>query len=83
MSMWTFELIAPRALTPEEEGRLVRSSELADGAVGYSTTEGQCTHFLCDLEAQSLGEAVAEARRRIHTVVPDLDITLETGQSCG
>ena len=77
MNTWTFDMVADRATTPEEELAFNRCDELSDGAIGYSTGGGLPTTFGCDIDADTLQEAFTEAKRRIHAAVPGLALTLD------
>lgn len=77
MKTWTFDLVADRATTPEEENAFDWCDELADGDIGYGTGGGLPTTFRCDIDADTLEAALAEAKRRIHLAVPGLVVTLD------
>lgn len=75
MNTWTFDLVADRATTPEEENAFDHCDEFANGDIGYATGGGHPTGFHCDIDAETLEGAVTEAMRRIHVAVPNLELT--------
>jgi hypothetical protein len=81
MPTWTFEFVADRSLTPaEERGLFDRTLDLADGDIGYASGGGHPTVFHCDIDTETLEEAVTEATRRIHEAVPGLKLTPDFGR---
>jgi hypothetical protein len=80
MKTWTFDLVADRPTTPEEESSFDWCDELANGDIGYATGGGLPTLFHCDIEAETLDEAVTEATRLILKTLPGLGLALDSGR---
>lgn len=75
MKTWTFDLVADRPTTPEEENAFDRCDAFSGGDIGYATGGGHPTEFHCNIDAETLEGAVSEAMCRIHGAVPDLNLT--------
>jgi hypothetical protein len=77
VKIWTFDLVADRPTTAEEENAFDWCDALADGDIGYGTGGGLPTTFRCDIDADSLADAITEATRRIHLAIPGLNVSLD------
>lgn len=72
---WTFELVGDRKTTDEEENAFDWCDELAGGEISYIVGGGNPIGFWCDIEAETLEEAIAEAKRLIALPMPGLVVS--------